>query len=193
MAEPQVANEKSESSRSMKESDITPAIKQLQEESLQVSELSEMEKSYGVEVISYVKQLIEPVGVSFRVNPASISKSDSSLADVVLTPQGMVCLTYNSGLVSSRSLESLQTETLVKILLEVLPQLSVIFAEKREKLSGRVGMLEKMVREFRKIAVVPVQKKQSSSSYTQNYVQPTIREKSQDRNQDAMKSALAGQ
>lgn len=177
----------------MKESDITPAIKQLQEESLQVSELSEMEKSYGVEVISYVKQLIEPVGVSFRVNPASISKSDSSLADVVLTPQGMVCLTYNSGLVSSRSLESLQTETLVKILLEVLPQLSVIFAEKREKLSGRVGMLEKMVREFRKIAVVPVQKKQSSSSYTQNYVQPTIREKSQDRNQDAMKSALAGQ
>ncbi|MDG6998586.1 MAG: hypothetical protein JRN15_05670 [Nitrososphaerota archaeon] len=178
----------------MKESEIGPSIKALQEESLQISELSEMERNYVIEVISYIKQLIEPVGVSFHIKPASVAKSDSSLSDVVLTPQGMVCLMYNSGLVSTRTLESLQTETLVRILVEVLPELSAIFSEKREKLSVRVGMLEKMAREFRKVAVVPT-KKQSAPApqFTQNYVQPQIREKPHEKSQDAMRTMLTGQ
>ena len=154
-----------------------------------------MERNYVIEVISYIKQLIEPVGVSFHIKPASVAKSDSSLSDVVLTPQGTVCLMYNSGLVSTRTLESLQTETLVRILVEVLPELSAIFSEKREKLSVRVGMLEKMAREFRKVAVVPTKKSAPSPApqYTQNYVQPQIREKPHEKSQDAMRTMLTGQ
>ena len=187
--------EPSEAPTSLKDSEITVSIKSLQEESLQISELTEMERNYVMEVITYAKQLIEPTGLSFHIKPSSISKSDSSLTDVVLTSQGYVCLMYNGGLVSSRSLESLQTETLVKILLEVLPELKALFGEKREKLSARVGMLEKMAREFRKIAVVPssVPQKKPSPQYQQNMVQPQIREKSHDKSQDAMRSALNGQ
>lgn len=140
------------SQSNQKESDFVLSIKTLQEESVQISELSEMERTYGIEVISSLKQIIEPLGVSFHIKPASVSKADSTLSDVVLTPQGVVCLIHTNGTMNSRALESLQSETLVRILTEIIPEIRSLLLEKRQKTSGRVGMLEKVAREFRKVA-----------------------------------------
>ena len=155
----QDAQEEAESPRAQtlgsqqKDAEIALSIKSLQEESLQISELVEMEKTYSVEVISQLKQLIEPLNVAFHVKPSSVSKSDSTIGDVVLTPQGIVCIIHTGGTINSRSLESLPSEILMRILIEVVPQVKQLLSEKRQKISGRVGTLEKIAREFRKVAV----------------------------------------
>ena len=124
------------------DTEVTNSIRLLQEEFQQISELVEMEKSYATEVAAQLKQIIMPLNASYHIKPESISKSDSSISDVVLTPQGLVCVFYNSGNVVSRPLESITSEVLIRILLEVVPDAKALMNEKRQKLSGRVMTLE---------------------------------------------------
>jgi hypothetical protein len=165
--------------------DFVVSIKSLQEESLQLSELSEMEKTYGFDVISSLKQIIEPLGVSYHIKPAAISKADSSLQDVVLTPQGVVCLIHNNGILNSKTLESLQSETLVKLLSEIIPEIRTLLLEKRQKTSGRVSMLEKVAKELRKVAsALPTRGKETREK-------PSPSPKDSQSSGDALKSALS--
>jgi hypothetical protein len=134
-----------------KDSDIALALKSLAEESLQISELSEMEKTYATEVIGQLKQLIEPLSNTFHIKPTSLSKTDSSIQDVVLTPQGIITVMHSHGTINSRPLETFSTEILMRILSEVIPEAKRILVERRQKITGRVGSLEKIAREFRKL------------------------------------------
>jgi hypothetical protein len=147
-----------------KDSEIALSIKSLAEESLQISELSEMEKTYSTEVIGQLKQLIEPLNNTFHIKPTSLSKSDSSIQDVVLTPQGIVCVMHSHGTINSRPLETFSTEILLRILSEVIPEAKRILVEKRQKITGRVGSLEKIAREFRKLPNQGPQAKQNRPS-----------------------------
>jgi hypothetical protein len=155
------------------ESDINFAIKSLQEETQQIFELIEMERTYGSEVSTQLKQIIMPLNLSYHIKPESISKTDSSISDVVLTPQGMVCVFNNQGSMISRPLESFQSDVLIRILLEVIPEIKVMLNEKRQKMSGRVMTLERVAKELRKVpALVPPTKgappRTSSSSQSAN-------------------------
>ena len=135
----------------LNETEITSSIKSLQEETQQISELAEMERSYSADVSNQLKQIIMPLSSSYHIKPESISKNDSSISDAVLTPQGVVCVFYTSGNVVSRPLESITSEVLIRILSEVIPEAKILMNERRQKLSGRVMMLEKLSKEMRKV------------------------------------------
>jgi hypothetical protein len=135
----------------LNETEITNSIRSLQEETQQISELVEMERSYAAEVSNQLKQIIMPLNSSYHIKPESISKNDSSISDAVLTPQGVVCVFYTSGNVVSRPLESITSEVLIRILSEVIPEAKILMNERRQKLSGRVMMLEKLSKEMRKV------------------------------------------
>jgi hypothetical protein len=134
-----------------KDSEIVSTIKSISEESLQISELSEMERTYAAEVTALLKQVIEPLNNTFHIKPTSLSKSDSSIQDVVLTPQGVVCIMHSHGTINSRPLESFSTEILLRIISEVIPEAKKLLVEKRQKITVRVGSLEKIAKEFRKL------------------------------------------
>jgi hypothetical protein len=176
--------------------DINMAIKSLQEETQQIFELIEMERTYGAEVSNQLKQIIMPLNLSYHIKPESISKTDSSISDVVLTPQGMVCVFNNAGSMISRPLESFQSDVLIRILLEVIPEIKVMLNEKRQKMSGRVMTLERVAKELRKVpALVPTKsggtgKGSSSGSPSDQIVVEGARDKSSVSSQDAMKSVL---
>ncbi|HYB04824.1 MAG TPA: hypothetical protein VED17_10195 [Nitrososphaerales archaeon] len=177
--------------------DINMAIKSLQEETQQIFELIEMERTYGAEVSNQLKQIIMPLNLSYHIKPESISKTDSSISDVVLTPQGMVCVFNNAGSMISRPLESFQSDVLIRILLEVIPEIKVMLNEKRQKMSGRVMTLERVAKELRKVpALVPtkttVSGKSSSNSSNDQSSSDGSRDKgsSSGSSQDAMKSVL---
>jgi hypothetical protein len=176
--------------------DINMAIKSLQEETQQIFELIEMERTYGAEVSNQLKQIIMPLNLSYHIKPESISKTDSSISDVVLTPQGMVCVFNNAGSMISRPLESFQSDVLIRILLEVIPEIKVMLNEKRQKMSGRVMTLERVAKELRKVpALVPTKsgatgKGSSSGSSSDQIVVEGARDKSSVSSQDAMKSVL---
>lgn len=172
------------------ETEVANSIRSLQEESQQISELVEMERSYATEVSVQLKQIIMPLNASYHIKPESISKSDSSISDVVLTPQGLVCVFYNSGNVVSRPLESITSEVLIRILGEVIPDARALMNEKRQKLSGRVMMLEKLSKEMRKVPTSSGRPKQQlNNTNGTEQSQPTIHN-TKSSSQDAMRSAF---
>ncbi|MGI0091899.1 MAG: hypothetical protein ACREBS_09330, partial [Nitrososphaerales archaeon] len=79
---------------------VAEFIKSLQEETQQLSELAEKERDYSADVVTILKQIITPLRSSFHIKPESISKSDSSISEVVLTSEGMVCVFNKSGSVA---------------------------------------------------------------------------------------------
>ena len=177
--------------------DINMAIKSLQEETQQIFELIEMERTYGAEVSNQLKQIIMPLNLSYHIKPESISKTDSSISDVVLTPQGMVCVFNNAGSMISRPLESFQSDVLIRILLEVIPEIKVMLNEKRQKMSGRVMTLERVAKELRKVpALVPTKMTSSGKGNQGSSSDQNSNEGSRDKSsssgssQDAMKSVL---
>ncbi len=176
--------------------DINMAIKSLQEETQQIFELIEMERTYGAEVSNQLKQIIMPLNLSYHIKPESISKTDSSISDVVLTPQGMVCVFNNAGSMISRPLESFQSDVLIRILLEVIPEIKVMLNEKRQKMSGRVMTLERVAKELRKVpALVPTKsgvtgKSGTSTSSSDQSSGDGSKASSSGSSQDAMKSVL---
>jgi hypothetical protein len=175
----------------LNETEVTSSVKSLQEESQQISELVEMERSYCLDVATQLKQAIAPLNVSYHIKPESVSKNDRSISDVVLTPQGMVCVFYSSGNVVSRPLESMTSEVLVRILMEVLPDAKVLMNEKRQKLTGIVMMLEKLAKEMRKIPNVSPRSRQVTPGGS-DQPQPgasNARERPT-QSQDAMRSAF---
>jgi hypothetical protein len=146
--------------------DLSLSIKDLQAEFQQISELTELERNYALEILGLLKGLIEPLNVSLHVKPSAVSKSDNTIKDVVLTPQGTICIVRDNGAINARPFDSLPSEALMRILTEVIPEVRRLLVERRQKINGRVGMLEKVVREFRKFAATaePAKPKIPSSS-----------------------------
>jgi len=182
-----------------KDSSIALSIRTLHEEAMQLSELQEMEKNYSIEVSSLLKLIIEPLNASYHVKPTVVSSRDSSLSDVVVTPQGIVNFIHSQGIMNAKPLETLPSEVLVRILGEVIPQIKQILIEKRQKVSVRVGTLEKISREFKKIApayankgrpqitTIPPQSQRGATAFT-----PVTKEKvPPGQTQSAMKAAIS--
>jgi hypothetical protein len=176
-----------------RDADVTLSIKALEEEFLQISELSELEKSYSGEVISLLKAIIEPLNATFHVKPSSVSKTDSSINEVVLTPQGILCIMRNNGSMNSRPIESLPSEILVKVLMEVIPEVKRLLIERRQKVSTRVATLEKVLREFRKVSGGPASAaaRRPASGIPPSVGNPRKGSKDKNSNEDALKSAFS--
>jgi hypothetical protein len=190
------ADSAQQQSSEQKDSAIALSIRTLQEESLQISELSEMERNYAAEVSSLLRQLIEPLNVAYHIKPGSVSNRDATLSDVVLTPQGMLFFMHNHGTINSKTLENLPSEVLVKILAEVVPQIKKVMIDKRQKISARVATLEKIGREFKKIAPSVNPRARAPQVAQEQLVAPQIyaaggKEKGSGKSQSAMNAALS--
>jgi hypothetical protein len=131
-------------------SDVVSSIASLREEASQLDELSELEREYSKEVISQLKGMLESLNASFRIPPASITKSDTSLTDVILTAQCSLCLIRNEN-TTTRALESVKTETLLAVVKQVAPQIRSLAVERRMRMAERVTMLERVTKEFMKL------------------------------------------
>lgn len=168
--------------------DLSLSIKDLQAEFQQISELTELERSYALEILGLLKGLIEPLNVSLHVKPSAVSKTDNTIKDVVLTPQGTICIVRDNGAINARPFDSLPSEVLMRILTEVIPEVRRLLVERRQKINGRVGMLEKVVREFRKFTAATEPKVKIGSSPTKGR---SSQYGSKDKGtEDAIKSAI---
>lgn len=143
------------------EASILNSIQSLQEASEQISALTEKEKNYSTEMTEKLEEMIASFNATYHLDPAAVLKDGSSVSDVAVTSKGEVCLTYNSGRVTSRPLESLTSDALISILSRVIPDLKVRMNERKEKLqkSGRVVMLEKISEEINKVGTIDMRRK----------------------------------
>ena len=181
--DPKLSASASSMQNTEKDQDVSLLAKSLQEETLQISELIEMERNYSSEIALQLKQIIQPLNLSYHIKPDTISKTDASITDAILTPQGIVCVFSNAGTVITKPVESFQSEVIMRILKEVIPEAKALMNEKRQKLSGRVVALEKVSKELRKMPALSLTRKASQE-------QPAVSRERSSSSLDAMKSAL---
>ncbi len=139
-------------STQISEDDLIALIKTVQEEFLKIKELTDLEKTYTSDAISALRQFIGSLGKSYHLDPTLLSKVDRNVADIVLTAQGSICLVYNNGRMVTRSIENLSSESLVRVLVQILPEIKISLVEKRQKLLSRASVLERASAELKKIA-----------------------------------------
>jgi len=144
---------------------VCAAINSLEEECGQINELAKLEAYYSREIIDQLKQIMTPGKTSFPINLVAISTSDSSVADAVLTSEGIICLRNGAGKVLLRKpLKEFASETFLKIVEEILPEVKNVVNNAQEKSSERLSTIERISRELRKIVHGESTVNQSSES-----------------------------
>jgi hypothetical protein len=136
--------------RDRKESDIPMAIKSLEEDELQISELTEIERNQQAEVSTHLKKVIGYLDTPMQIDPAAF-------CDVVLTPEGKINLVNNGALIGSIPVEKLPGSVLLRVLGETIPEIKRLLVERKGQMAGRTDIYDKSIKEFRKVsAAVPV-------------------------------------
>jgi hypothetical protein len=133
-------------------SDLFSSIRTLEQESVQINELAELEHAYSKEISTMLRQFLLMVGKSYELDPATFPRLGGSVGRIVLTPQGSFSLTYRDGLTAARPVEDLSAESLVNVLDRVLPEVADLFAERRRKLEQRTALLEKVSQGLKRIS-----------------------------------------
>ncbi len=113
-------------------------------------ELIEIERTYSAEAVTQFKRIIAALGTSYNVKDAWSGRADIDKA--VLTAQGDICIFYSSGTVQSKPLESISSETLLKILTLAVPEVKRTLSEKRQITGLRASILERVAKELSKVS-----------------------------------------
>ncbi|MDA4111415.1 MAG: hypothetical protein OK439_02670 [Thaumarchaeota archaeon] len=161
--EPMVEGEKE--APATESSEILTSIQELQGESESIKDILDMEKAYALEVATIMKQFLDQIGRSYVLDPSLFPRLGHGVKEVILTPQGVFFLAYNNGLNIARTVDDLSPDSLIKVLERILPDVKAFLTERRQKLSARATMLEKVAGELKRIPSIP---KSARASQTRN-------------------------
>jgi hypothetical protein len=146
---------KEEAAQAVESLDIITSIQDLQGESESIKDILDMEKAYAQEVATVMKQFLEQIGKSYVLDPSLFPRLGHGVKEVILTPQGVFFLAYSSGLNVARTVDDLSPESLIRVLEHILPDVKSFLTERRQKLSARATMLEKVAGELKRIPALP--------------------------------------
>jgi hypothetical protein len=135
--------------------EILSQITDLQGESESIKDILDMEKGYATEVATIMKQFLEQIGRSYVLDPSLFPRLGHGVKDVILTPQGVFFLAYNNGLTIARTVDDLSPESLIRVLERILPDVKAFLTDRRQKLSARAQMLEKVAGELKRVPSLP--------------------------------------
>lgn len=135
--------------------EILSQITDLQGESESIKDILDMEKSYAAEVAGIMKQFLDQIGRSYVLDPSLFPRLGHGVKDVILTPQGVFFLSYNNGLTIARTVDDLSPDSLIRVLERILPDVKSVLTERRQKLSARAQMLEKVAGELKRVPSLP--------------------------------------
>ena len=130
------------------EGDLVSALKDMQEEFLQIDELASTENNYAKELSDLLKHVMFVLKTSV---PISSDVFAIPVKNAALTSEGDVLVIHSDGLISSRPLDDFDSETAVKIIADGLPKLRATAIGFRKKISARVVLLEEVIPELRRL------------------------------------------
>jgi len=136
-------------------SEIISQIQDLQGESESIKDILDMEKSYAAEVATIMKQFLDQIGRSYVLDPSLFPRLGHGVKEVILTPQGVFFLSYNNGLNVARTVDDLSPDSLIKVLERIFFYKNTATTERRQKLSARATMLEKVAGELKRVPSIP--------------------------------------
>ena len=127
-------------------SDIFRLLKEINEESAQISELRALEEKYVQDLSEVLKGFLKSVGTSVDLSKEAIKSLGMKASKVSITPECEIRIVLPSSHVKVAKLQDMSPELAASILTAALPGLKEVLIAYRAKRSERASFLEGIIK-----------------------------------------------
>jgi len=140
----------------MTEEQTTEAMKEIQENAGQISELTSEEETLVREFFNFLVKILKPFGRTLEISASSLPESyNKRISKAYLYLNGQLVLVFANGEVEILNLADQENhQVLVEIAGEIMTKLKAIIASYKSKTEKRVKFLMQMTKGLQKVAEV---------------------------------------
>lgn len=140
----------------MTEEQTTEALKEIQENAGQISELSSEEETLVREFFNFLVKILKPFGKTLEISASSLPDSyNGRISKAYLYLSGQLVLVFTNGEVEILNLADQENhQVLVQIAGEIMMKLKTIIASYKSKTEKRVRFLMQITKGLQKVAEV---------------------------------------
>ena len=132
---------------------IDEALKNLNEEALQLSEFLDHEEKLIKELCVLLRQVLEQLKISFSI-PASVVPEAWRSLRMYLNAEAHIISINSKNEVTSKALENYPPQVIFNIVSFILPELSRALTSYRQKISSRIDLFDRINQELKNLSKI---------------------------------------
>jgi len=129
---------------------VVAALREMQGEFAQLSELDEMEHNYALKLVDQLKQIQSALNTAVPIPKEALPSAYSSAKEAYLAVDAVVVIIDEEGKHSSTPLSKFEPSQILSTVTLATPFIKQAIAEKRKATGERVEVLERILREVKK-------------------------------------------
>jgi hypothetical protein len=127
------------------------SLKTLSKDVSEVLIAAKVERNSAEELVDALKKILEIGGSSFQLNPEAFPTMSRGVKKMLLSPDGVIMVSYGDEYVEPRPLEELSGESLISIIDQIIHKAKRNFAERRKSEGERVSAFGEVAEGLKKI------------------------------------------
>jgi DNA-binding protein H-NS len=133
--------------------DLVDALRSVQDDIGQISELTLEEKALVAEFFNSLSKLMQPLAASIQVSTAVVAKDDEDVIQANIDPTGHLAIVYRDGQLELTDLSDYgNRELMIKVVEDIVPKFKQLTNARRHKLENRMKLLSSLTKEMQKIS-----------------------------------------
>lgn len=126
----------------------------ISEETIQLSEFLMEEKRLIQELCMFLRHILKRLNMTFNIPLKAVPELQAEAKRIILNREGHLIVMYEKEKINSKVLEDYPPEIVLSVIWNVIPELEKSIKSYRKKISGRVGIFEKIRKELKNIHTV---------------------------------------
>jgi len=137
---------------SVENTPILEAIEETQSTLAQLTELQDLQKNYIARLIEDLKTLLAYIKGTIPLDPTKLGCPYHNIKEAYLVGEAQLAIIDEDAKMLTQPLSNLEPEKIITIIEESIPVINQIIAAKKQNLEERVDLLERLIKEFKKIS-----------------------------------------
>jgi len=137
---------------SVENTPILEVIEETQSTLAQLTELQDLQKNYIARLIEDLKVLLAYIKETIPLDPTRLGCPYHNVKEAYLISEAQLAIIDEDAKMVIRPLSNLEPEKIIMIIGESIPKINQIIAAKKQMLEERVDLLERLIKEFKKIS-----------------------------------------
>jgi|GEM_PF-4895816 hypothetical protein len=137
---------------SVENASVLGLIEETQGTLAQLTELQDLQANYVTRLVDGLRNLLAYIKEIIPIDPIKLGCPYHNIKKAYLVGEAQLVMVDEEGKMISQSLLNLEPNKVIAVLEESLPAINQIMAMKKQMLEERVGLLEQLIKEFRKIS-----------------------------------------
>jgi len=157
------------------EQKLQDLLKNISEETLQLSEFLMEENNLVTELCTSLKQILKKLNVSFNIPPQDMPLR-TKVKRAILNEEGHLILVHEKGEVISAFLAEYPPEIVMAALWDIMPELARVITLYRKKISTRVSFFGKVKKELKGVAKAITGSKEETAAAGEDATMDVVKE-----------------